>query len=291
MASLFVDIHPSKLKLTLFRDGHSISIASTVSTCFLWQMLLRVVGDGSTRSSRNAVYECHSSRFDIVFHGMWAETSPNIRFWLHVSSWHSKVSQFLAASLECFVCHFGQYRITWMSNMISLCELTIVIPQLPGVFRMGKAVSSTIEVVNSVTSDSVNSFHFVMWAYASKCFVIELVPCSDGWRRTWWQTIHMMPGLPVSSIPQCKWNRHVGTCLEIYQAIGFFETTFIEVHLALRMICNVRLLKSRMKTRSFLEEIITSSKEVFKDFESDMAISIRKRGIPTWKTAESNVTV
>jgi hypothetical protein len=35
-----------------------------------------------------------------------------------------------------------------------------------------------------VTSDSVNSCNFVMWAFTSKCFLIELVPCSDGWRRT-----------------------------------------------------------------------------------------------------------
>ena len=77
----------------------------------------------------------------------------------------------------------------WMSNMIFLCEHTIVIPWIPCRFRMAKAVSPTVELVNSVTSDSVNLFDFAMWAFASKCFPIELVPCSDGWRRTWWQTI------------------------------------------------------------------------------------------------------
>jgi hypothetical protein len=64
--------------------------------------------------------------------------------------------------LKSFVCHFGQYRLNWISNMIFLCKLTIVIPGLPCLFRMAKDVSSTLELVNSVTSDSVNSFNFVM---------------------------------------------------------------------------------------------------------------------------------
>jgi hypothetical protein len=57
------------------------------------------------------------------------------------------------------------------------------------------------------------------------------------------------------------------------------------------MISKVKLLKSRIKTRSFLEEIITSSNEVFKDCVSDMAAEIRKLGNPTCETAENNDTV
>jgi len=101
--------------------------------------------------------------------------------------WNSEVSKSSAASLERFVCHFGQYGFNWKWNIMYLGTLTIVIPRLPCLFRKAKAVSSTIELVNSVTSDSVNSFNFAMWAFASKCFPIELVPCSDRWRRTWWQ--------------------------------------------------------------------------------------------------------
>ena len=78
---------------------------------------------------------------------------------------------------------------------------------------------------------------------------------------------------------------------ESFQAIGRFEPTFIEAHQVLKMICKVRLLKSWIKTRSFLEEIITSSKEVFKDFEFDMTVRIRKLGNQTQKTAESNFIV
>jgi hypothetical protein len=43
-----------------------------------------------------------------------------------------------------------------------------------------------------------------------------------------------------------------------------------------------------MKIRSLLEEIITSSKEVFKSFESYMPVGIRMLGDPTRETAENN---
>jgi len=204
MANLFVDVHPSKAKLTLFLISNCFFIASTVSAYSLWQMLLRVVADGSTRSSRNAWYARRNWRFDIAFHGICADTNHNIMERFHVSWWNWEVSKSLGASLERFIWHSGQYWTPWMSNMICVSELTIVIPRLPCLFRMVKAVSSTVELVNSVTTDSINSFNFAMWAFASKCFPIELVPCSDGWRRTWWHTIYMIPGLPFSFIPQCN---------------------------------------------------------------------------------------
>jgi hypothetical protein len=46
--------------------------------------------------------------------------------------------------------------------MVFLFKLTIVIPRLPCLFRTAKAVSSTVELVNSVTSATVNLFHFAM---------------------------------------------------------------------------------------------------------------------------------
>jgi len=84
----------------------------------------------------------------------------------------------------------------------------------------------------------------------------------------------MMPGLQVSSIPQCRQNRHEGACLEFFQAIERFEPTFKEAHQASNKICRVRSFKSRIKTGSFLDDIITSSNEVFRDCESDMAVEI-----------------
>jgi len=63
-----------------------------------------------------------------------------------------------------------------MLNMNFLCELTIVFPQLPCIFSIAIAVSFTVEVFNSVTSDSVNLFNFALCTFASKCFPIELVP-------------------------------------------------------------------------------------------------------------------
>jgi len=57
------------------------------------------------------------------------------------------------------------------------------------------------------------------------------------------------------------------------------------------MICKVRSLKSRIKTRSYLEEIITCSNEVFNDCVSDTAVEIPELGNPTQETAENNDTV
>jgi len=79
LASLFVEVHLSKAKVTSFHNGNCFLIASTVSAYSFRHMLLRVVADGRTRSSLNAIYDCHSSRFDRAFHGMCAETNPNMR--------------------------------------------------------------------------------------------------------------------------------------------------------------------------------------------------------------------
>ena len=95
-----------------------------------------------------------------------------------------------------------------------------------------------------------------------------------------------MLGLADSLIPQCKSNRHKGTCLDLFQAIGHFEPTIIEACQASKIIWKVRSLKLRIKTRQFLEEIKTLSNEVFKDFVSDMTVKIRKLGNPTRETAE-----
>jgi len=163
-----------------------------------------------------------------------------------------------------------------MSNIICFCERTTVIARLHCLFSIGKAVSSTIELVNSVTSNYINLFNFAMWAFASKWFPIEVVPCSDGWRRTWWQIVCMIPGLPVSPILQWKYNHHEDACLALFEA---------------KMICKVRSLKSLIKTRSLLEEIITSSNEVYKDFQSHMPVGIWKLCNPTWETAKSYLIV
>jgi len=78
MASLFGDVYPSKANLTIFRDGSYFLIAPTLSAYSLQQILLMAIADGSTRSSCNALYDCGSSRYDIAFHGIWAETNPNM---------------------------------------------------------------------------------------------------------------------------------------------------------------------------------------------------------------------
>jgi len=119
---------------------------------------------------------------------------------------------------------------TWMWNIIFICTLTIVIHWFHCLIKMAKANSSTIELVNWITSDFVISSNFAIWVFASKCFPIELVPCSDGWQRSSWQIIYIISWLPISSIPQCKLCCNEEQCLEIFQAIGPFKSTFIEAH-------------------------------------------------------------
>jgi hypothetical protein len=181
MANLLVDIHPFKAKPTFFGDGNCFLNAFTVSVYSLHQMLLRVVADGIISSSRNAWYDSRCFRFDIVFNGIWDESNPNMRYRFHMSWWNTDYSKSLDSILERFVCHFNPYGSIWLSNKIFHCQLTIVIPWLSCIFRMTNTVSSTVELVNSVTSESINSFNYVRWALASKCFPIELVPQSHEW--------------------------------------------------------------------------------------------------------------
>jgi len=171
------------------------------------------------------------------------------------------------------------------------CRLTMVIPRLPYIFNMAKAVSSKVVLVNSETSDSDNCFHFAMCAFASNYFPMELVPCSDGWRRTWSQTIHMIPWLLVSSIPQWKLKRHEGACQDLFQATGCFEPTFIEAHQVSIVIGKVRLLKSRIKTHSFLEDLRTSSNKVAIVWESDMVVGIWKLCNSSCETVKSYIII
>jgi len=79
IANLFVDVPPSKAKLNLFLDGNCFLIASTVSVYSLRQMLRTKLADSYTNRLRNALYECCISSFDIAFHGIWAQTNPDMR--------------------------------------------------------------------------------------------------------------------------------------------------------------------------------------------------------------------
>ena len=79
MASVFVDVHLPKAKLTLFCDSNCFLIASTVSQYTLQQMLLRLVAGGRTSSLQYVVYDRQRSRFDIAFREISAETHANMR--------------------------------------------------------------------------------------------------------------------------------------------------------------------------------------------------------------------
>jgi len=70
IANLFVDVHPSKAKLTLFLHGNCFLIPSTVSVYSLQRRLVRVLADGNTNRLGNAWYDRHNFMFDIAFHGI-----------------------------------------------------------------------------------------------------------------------------------------------------------------------------------------------------------------------------
>jgi len=71
--------HLSTANLTLFLAGDCHLNASTISVNSLWRIILRVQADSKINYHRTGVYECRRLRFDIVFHGLWAETPPNMR--------------------------------------------------------------------------------------------------------------------------------------------------------------------------------------------------------------------
>jgi hypothetical protein len=77
MARLFLDVQPSKAKQSLYLDGNCFLVAPTINEHSLGPMLISAIADGSTCWQRKALYGCRSSRLDIAFHRIWAETNPN----------------------------------------------------------------------------------------------------------------------------------------------------------------------------------------------------------------------
>jgi len=63
----------------------------------------------------------------------------------------------------------------------------------------------------------------------------------------------------------------------------------MEAHQVSNMICKVRLLKSRIRICTYLEDIITSTNEVFKDLESDSTPGIQKPSSSTWEAVKRYV--
>jgi len=107
MANLVVKVHPSQFQLTLFLDGYSFLIASTVSGYSLLQILLSMMRDSSTNLLRNGLYDHPSSSFVIMFHRISAETNLYMRERFLVSMWILAVWKSFAASLERLLCQFS----------------------------------------------------------------------------------------------------------------------------------------------------------------------------------------
>jgi len=67
IANLFSNGHPSDTELTAFINSNCFLIKSGLTEESLQQMFLRVLADGSTTLLHNALYHCHSSRFEMEF--------------------------------------------------------------------------------------------------------------------------------------------------------------------------------------------------------------------------------
>jgi len=170
-----------------------------------------------------------------------------------------------------------------------LCKHTIVIPRLPCLFTIAKTVSSMVVLVNLETPNTIDSFIFGMSAFACKSIAIELVWYSDGWRRTWCPMVHMMRRLQFCSILLCQYTCHEDAYLESFHVIGVFEPAVLEAHHVSNRICKPRSMKSWTLTFSFFNDIITSSKEVFIDQESDITVGISQQRNSSWDTVKWDV--
>jgi len=67
-----------------------------------------------------------------------------------------------------------------VANRNFICDLKIVIPQLPCLINIVNTVESKLVLGNSATTDSVTSLDFALCNFVSRCFPMELVPCYDG---------------------------------------------------------------------------------------------------------------
>ena len=112
----------------------------------------------------------------------------------------------------------------------------------------------------------------------------------------WWMAKNLMTNHTYDAKAACLHNSAVSIespqrrMSRIIPSNWPLTVYIFEAHQASKMIYRVRSLKWRIKTRSFVDEIISMSNVVFKDFECDMQVGIRQLGNPTRKTAESNDT-
>lgn len=169
------------------------------------------------------------------------------------------------------------------------CKHTIVIPRLPWLFTIAKAVSSMVVLVNLETSNTVDSFIFGMSAFACQYMAIELVRYSDGWWRTWCQLVDMTQRLLFSSILLCNYTCHEDAYLEFFHVIELLEPAVFKAHNVSNLICKLRSMKSWIHTCLFFKAIITSANEVFRDQESDIAVGISQDWTSSWDIVKWDV--
>lgn len=95
----------------------------------------------------------------------------------------------------------------------------------------------------------------------------------------------------MSSIPQCKQKRHECASQELFHPNGRVKSSFIDTHQALNMICTGRWVKLQIKTHLCFHDIITSSNQMFIDWESDMAVECQRVCHSAQETIEGDIII
>jgi len=168
MASLFLDVHPSKAELTIFLYGNCVLTASNVSGYSFWYMLLWVQADGSTA--------CYALHYETVvaldLRSCFIEYEP-----IHIVTWGSncaclgeilQVESPLRPVWSIVSINYINIDYIELMNIKFLGEIDIVIPQLPCLCSIANAVSSMVVFVNSDTSNSISSLTLqcVLWPWS-----------------------------------------------------------------------------------------------------------------------------
>jgi len=133
IANFFVDVHPSKAKLTLFLDGNCFLIVSTDNEYSLQQRLLRVL----------APAHCVMHYMTVVAQGLRLRSKAcelkQILTWGSDSRYLGEIRKLGSSLLPVWTVvsvNNAYISKTKLSNMNFFCDLTIVIPQLPCLCKM-----------------------------------------------------------------------------------------------------------------------------------------------------------
>lgn len=173
-----------------------------------------------------------------------------------------------------------------ISNINSFLELAIVIPGMTYHLSVAKSVLSTIELSNSVSSDSVHWLTLPMCTVARKGFPIELVQ----W-FCWMVMNSITNNLSADSATGLlKFTVHIDVLQRnisrIFPTNGMLELIFRHPYKTSNMIGHIWPRWPQIKISSILKETLISGIEVFTDFTSNITVGTWMLGNLMWQTSK-----